>query len=101
MISKTAAQLALAAVRSHFAQYLEHGEQGPRLVRNWEAPSGRIVDVVIAWDDEDAPYEWTLASVYGEGTVAQTLNGRPDAGWPVNVWAEPYTATVLSLSPNE
>lgn len=94
-VTAVLAQQALEAVKAQFKDYLDEGLKGPELIRDWEAPSGRVVDWVISWD-EDAPYEWTLHAGTGEGTVSQALIGT--AVWPAELYAEPYTASVLSLS---
>jgi hypothetical protein len=94
-ITKAHAEAMLTLVKAQFADYLAEGQEGPKLVRDWEAPSGRVMDWAISWD-EDAPYEWTLHADTGTGT----------AGWALNevqsvVFAEPYTEYVLGLYPND
>jgi hypothetical protein len=105
-ITAKQANAALAAVRKQFRSYLfDEAAKGPYLVKDWEAPSGRIVPLVMVWGD-DAPYEWAMNAQDGgldeelSSLMETAVHTPPAASWPKGVRSEPYTGYVLALYPD-
>jgi hypothetical protein len=97
------AQKTLAAVRRMFAEYIQPGDRGPSIVKDFEWGAG-VAAYAVVW--EEGPFEWAhLASGGGvdeemAGLLAQEGLPPPKPKDRIRIdgaYLEPYTSWALGV----